>query len=417
MRNFVFFCFCLASTVLGLYDSGGSVEVLSAEDFKQKVTSSPDTWLIEFYADWCGHCQSFVPEYKKVASVLKGVIRVGAVSDESVIQKNGVKGFPTVQIFAGAPDKKKSVTYDGERTVEGIVDFTFEKLRKLVSKRLKPSGEKSKSKTKKEKFDSVLIDLKSDDFDEALLKHSDEVWFVMFYAPWCGHCKNLEPTWREVANKMHRNGKVKIARVDATEEKSLASRFGIQGFPTLIAFPVTTERTAAGLQRPQNSGVMRKYDGPRDLTSMTFFLETMMPANPVDQLVSDSQFQGRCKSTLCVISFLPHVLEVGEDKRAEQIAIIQSIQNLRPGNLEFFWSQGGDQFDLEEALQLKFGFPALIMINLNKESYLIHKGSFSKDSIISTLDRLTSGSLTVDPLPSNLLIKTIKQKAAAKDEL
>eukprot|EP00282_Hemiselmis_andersenii_P008931 CAMPEP_0114124504 /NCGR_PEP_ID=MMETSP0043_2-20121206/8811_1 /TAXON_ID=464988 /ORGANISM="Hemiselmis andersenii, Strain CCMP644" /LENGTH=209 /DNA_ID=CAMNT_0001217385 /DNA_START=109 /DNA_END=738 /DNA_ORIENTATION=+ len=66
-------------------------------------------------------------------------------------------------------------------------------------------------------------------------------WFVEFYAPWCGHCKSLEPIWEEVAEKMLENRQsgersAIIAKVDATRCKYLASRFGIAGFPTLILF-------------------------------------------------------------------------------------------------------------------------------------------------------------------------------------
>jgi protein disulfide-isomerase A6 len=44
---------------------------------------------------------------------------------------------------------------------------------------------------------------------------SKDIWFVEFYAPWCGHCKALEPEWNTVAADM--KGKVKFAKVDATE--------------------------------------------------------------------------------------------------------------------------------------------------------------------------------------------------------
>ena len=45
------------------------------------------------------------------------------------------------------------------------------------------------------------------------------------YAPWCGHCKKLVPTWEELATAA--KGKFNVAKVDCTVEKStrLSSSF------------------------------------------------------------------------------------------------------------------------------------------------------------------------------------------------
>jgi len=72
-------------------------------------------------------------------------------------------------------------------------------------------------------------------FDKALEDNS--LMLVEFYAPWCGHCKSLAPEWSKAAKKLNaENSPMKLAKVDATEEKSLGSKFEIKGFPTIKFF-------------------------------------------------------------------------------------------------------------------------------------------------------------------------------------
>jgi len=56
---------------------------------------------------------------------------------------------------------------------------------------------------------------------------------VKFYAPWCGHCKQLQPTWDSLANDL--SGRVKVGKVDCDKE-SICQEYQIQGFPTLKFF-------------------------------------------------------------------------------------------------------------------------------------------------------------------------------------
>ncbi|XP_071660379.1 protein disulfide-isomerase TMX3 isoform X3 [Patagioenas fasciata] len=74
-----------------------------------------------------------------------------------------------------------------------------------------------------------------EDLDESFKENrKDDIWLVDFYAPWCGHCKKLEPVWNEVGIEMKNMGSpVKVGKMDATSFSSIASEFGVRGYPTI----------------------------------------------------------------------------------------------------------------------------------------------------------------------------------------
>ena len=65
---------------------------------------------------------------------------------------------------------------------------------------------------------------------------------VMFYAPWCGHCKALKPDWEKLGESSDCNN-VMIGRLDCDNEANLelCSEYEIQGYPTVKGFPANDD--------------------------------------------------------------------------------------------------------------------------------------------------------------------------------
>jgi len=141
--------------------------------------------------------------------------------------------------------------------------------------------------------DVSVKELNSENLDRSLADPSVGLWFLKFYAPWCGHCKQLAPTLDKVAPQLA--GKMAFGKIDCTVEKRVCEKFGVKSYPTLkihrdgVTFPYPGERSAESIiafaEKMSSNSVI-------EVSSYDDAIELGLKGNGVVFVAYDSEVEG-----------------------------------------------------------------------------------------------------------------------------
>jgi len=252
--------------------AGPTAVEIDIEDGLAKLTSSTfdahverGLHFVKFFAPWCGHCQRMAPAWDQLAKAFEddeyvSIGRVDCTLDRDLCSKHEVRGYPTLLLFSNGMKEEK---YQGGRDFQELYAYVTQHSKKYVEAKLNAKdivGDVQQVADEPDldiqvKKDAVLT-LNEGSFEATI---SQGITFVKFFAPWCGHCRNLAPTWEELAQKYSSQADIKIAKVDCTEENSLCSRHSVRGYPTLLLF--------------RGGAQVAEYEQARSLDSLSAFVE------------------------------------------------------------------------------------------------------------------------------------------------
>ncbi|OQR77207.1 thioredoxin domain-containing protein 5-like, partial [Tropilaelaps mercedesae] len=209
--------------------------------------------FVKFFAPWCGHCRNLAPTWEKLAEKYAdskdvSVGKVDCTQDVDLCKRFEVRGYPTLLFLQNGG--KVVEKYQGSRTLDDLTKF----VEKIVKEDPK----------KPDTTELAPILLTEDNFDAEI---STGVTFVKFFAPWCGHCRNLAPVWTDLTRKVDN---AKIAKVDCTQHDNLCSNNEVQGYPSLVLF--------------KDGKRIEEYNGSRDIDDLKEFVDRHSKNSNKDEL-------------------------------------------------------------------------------------------------------------------------------------
>uniref|UniRef100_A0A5F8GCP6 Sulfhydryl oxidase n=1 Tax=Monodelphis domestica TaxID=13616 RepID=A0A5F8GCP6_MONDO len=204
-----------------LYSPSDSLVLLGQNTLRPTVLGSPSSWVVEFFASWCGHCIAFAPKWKALANEVKDwrpVLNVAALdcADEvnsEICRDFGITAYPTVKFFKAFSNNSstgKEMSVFG-KSVEDLQQMLIDGLESHHGGRWPPSC-------------PPLAPIRLEEINNFFLRNPDDYLALIFE-------KKYSYVGREVELDLSQYHGIKVRRVLDVQEE-IVKKFDVTTFPS-----------------------------------------------------------------------------------------------------------------------------------------------------------------------------------------
>lgn len=99
------------------------MEIITSEQFEEKVLKNKKFVIVDFFANWCGPCKMLMPVLEEIDQEFDEVdiVKVNIDQDEELAKKFGVLSIPTLIFFSNGEEVEKTIGYRQKSQIEEII--------------------------------------------------------------------------------------------------------------------------------------------------------------------------------------------------------------------------------------------------------------------------------------------------------